>query len=90
MADIYADDFGAWTLSRLGNAIDVYVDRTINNPQIVRDASQAYGVDANGNLYDLGQPRGVATTPIRATTALASNQNLLLLGMGIVIYLMVK
>jgi len=85
-----ADDVGAWGLSKLGAAIDAYVDRTINSPQIVQDASKAYGVDANGNLYDLGKPRSIATQPINATTATQANSNMLLLGALVVAYLVLK
>lgn len=44
----------AWALSRIGNAVDVIVDRTLNRPQTFSDAGRSYGVDANGNLYQLG------------------------------------
>ena len=46
----------AWLASRAGFAIDTWVDRTVNKPQIVYDASQAYGVSDNGTLYTLGRP----------------------------------
>lgn len=44
----------AWALSRVGNAIDALVDRTLNRPQVFNDSGQQYGVDGNGNLYPLG------------------------------------
>lgn len=49
----------SWALSRLGYAIDVFVDRRLNNPQVITDHSAAYGMDANGNLYEVGQPTTV-------------------------------
>lgn len=48
----------AWESARLGNAIDSLVDRVVNRPQMVADASQAYGVDAQGRIYQLGQVNG--------------------------------
>ena len=40
----------AWALSRLGYAIDVLVDRKLNDPQAIYDSSQAYGIDGEGRL----------------------------------------
>jgi len=57
-----SDNLGAWGLSRLGYAIDVFVDRKLNDPQVITDHSAAYGMDANGNLYQVGQPTGVQST----------------------------
>jgi hypothetical protein len=48
----------AWLSARIGNAIDVLTDRALNRPQLGSDPSQAYGVDANGQLYQLGQVNG--------------------------------
>ena len=48
-----------WALATLGHAIGVYVDRTINNPQIVHDASDQYGIAPDGSLYHLGQTGNV-------------------------------
>lgn len=56
-----SNDGGAWVLSRLGFAIDTYVDRQLNRPQAVYDASQAYGIDPNGQMYRVGQPTTVQT-----------------------------
>lgn len=82
MAD--TSDLGAWTLSKLGTVIDAYVDRTINSPQVVHDASAAYGVDSNGNLYNLGQ-----TNNGRSTVSVGMNPLTLAL-IAVVIVLMVK
>jgi len=54
-----SDNATAWGLSRLGYAIDVFVDRKLNNPQLITDHSAAYGMDASGNLYEVGQPTTV-------------------------------
>lgn len=77
-------DLGAWTLSKLGNVIDAYVDRTINRPQVVHDSSAAYGVDSNGNLYNLGQ-----TNNGRSTVSVGMNPLTLAL-IAVVVVLMVK
>jgi hypothetical protein len=72
-------DTGAWALSRLGYAIDTYVDRQLSNPQIIQDHSAAYGMDSNGNLYQVGQP-----TTVQTVKPVAGNSNgmLLLLILG--------
>ncbi|NIA56184.1 hypothetical protein HAV22_21355 [Massilia sp. TW-1] len=73
----------AWFLSRLGQAIDVYVDRQINSPQVIQ-SSAAYGVDPNtGALYHLGQPGVVQTVaPVQG----GSNMGLLVvLGLLLVV-----
>jgi hypothetical protein len=50
--------FSSWFLARAGNAIDAIVDRQIRQPQYLNDAGQQYGVDGNGNIYQLGQTNG--------------------------------
>jgi len=50
--------WSAWALSRVGNAIDAYVDRQILGPQYLVGGSQQFGMDANGNVYPLGQASG--------------------------------
>lgn len=58
-------DGGAWVLSRLGFAIDTYVDRQINGPQVIAQTGAPYGIDQNGQLYKVGQPTTVQTvTPM--------------------------
>lgn len=69
----------AWFAARLGNAIDVSVDRVIAKPQMVYDAGQAYGVDENGNLYQLGQRNGQFVQSVGV--GLGSSQILLLVGL---------
>lgn len=54
-------DAGAWVLSRLGFAIDSYVDRQLNTPQVIAQSGAPYGIDNNGNLYKVGQPTTVQT-----------------------------
>lgn len=44
-----------WLMSRLGYAIDAYVDREINKPTAIAN-SGAYGVGADGRMYMQGQP----------------------------------
>jgi hypothetical protein len=44
----------AWTMARLGNALDVLVDRELNSPQRMT-ANTGYGIDEYGNVYQLGQ-----------------------------------
>jgi hypothetical protein len=50
--------YSSWFLARAGNAIDVLVDRAIRQPQYLNDVGRQYGVDDNGNLYQLGQTNG--------------------------------
>lgn len=50
--------FSSWFLARAGNAIDAIVDRQIRQPQYLNDAGQQWGVDGNGNIYQLGQTNG--------------------------------
>jgi hypothetical protein len=58
----------AWSLSRLGYAIDVLVDRKLNDPQAISDHSAAYGIDGNGNMYEVGKPTSVQTiNPVNGT-----------------------
>lgn len=83
----FENDPGAWTLSQLGNVIDAYVDRTINRPQVVYDASQAYGVDQNGNLYQLGKPNMGGQVGGQVSVG---GSPLLLLLIGAVIFMAIK
>jgi hypothetical protein len=83
----FENDPSAWTLSQLGNVIDAYVDRTINAPQVVHDASQAYGVDPNGNLYQLGQPNMGGQVGGQVSVG---GSPLMLLLIGVVIFMAVK
>lgn len=78
----------AWGLARLGFAIDTYVDRQINSPQVLQDHSAAYGMDQNGNLYKVGQPTQVQTlTPAQGGGRITPM--MLLLGLGL-LYLATK
>jgi hypothetical protein len=52
----------AWNLAALGAAINVYVDRTLNNPQMIQSTT-GYAVDSSGNLYQAGQPAPAQTFP---------------------------
>lgn len=87
MNETQNSDAGAWFLSRLGYAIDSYVDRTINRPQVVYDASQAYGVDENGNLYRLGQPANYGYNQTGGTVSVGGNPLMLVLLVGGLLYL---
>jgi hypothetical protein len=70
----------AWALSVLGSAIGAYVDREINKPTVIANSNN-YGMDANGNLYTLGQPAGQVAANVSTTKA--ANMNVLLLILGI-------
>lgn len=59
----------SWLMARVGNAIDVSVDRVLNKPQYMTDPSQAYGVDAYGNMYRLGQMNGQVTATVNQNAA---------------------
>ncbi|MGB9107551.1 MAG: hypothetical protein WCC39_02580 [Telluria sp.] len=72
--DDTTNDGGTWALSRLGFAIDAYVDRQLNNPQVITDHSAAYGMDSNGNLYKVGQP-----TTVQTVSPVQSNNSILML-----------
>lgn len=68
----------AWTMARLGNAIDSYVDRQLNSPQMMTGQT-GYGIDQYGALYPLGQP---ATQQQVAAVQARPNYMLLLLIAG--------
>lgn len=74
---------GAWALSRLGFAIDTYVDRQINGPQALAN-SASYGVDQNGQLYQMGQPTRATVQSIGGPAGALGGGNgmLLLLALG--------
>lgn len=72
----------AWGLARLGFAIDSYVDRQINSPQVLADHSAAYGMDSDGNLFKVGQPTNVQTmTPVAGASKITPM--MLLIGLGL-------
>lgn len=75
----------AWLSARLGNAIDAWVDRTINRPQLGYDPAQAYGMDSNGNLYQLGQTNGQVIAQVNNGKAGGNNMLLLVLLVGVVV-----
>jgi hypothetical protein len=69
-------DLGAWGLSRLGFAIDTWTDREINRPQKIAQSGAPYGIDQNGNLYEVGKPATVQTvSPVKG----GANPQMLLL-----------
>ncbi len=74
-----------WALSRLGFAIDTYVDRQINSPQRIDNPALQYGVDANGNLYQVGQPGSLGANGTQ--TRQIGISPLLLLAIGAVVLL---
>lgn len=75
--------FSAWALSRVGVAIDAYVDRAIRQPQYLSTGGQQYGVDDRGNLYPLGQTNGQIVANVQ-TKATISPVMLLLIGAVII------
>ena len=83
--DETTSDGSAWALSALGNAIQSYVDRTVNSPQIVHDASSQYYVGSDGGLYKVG-----ATATATTSLSTASNNTILLLVLGIAVIMLVK
>ena len=64
MADTENQTLEAWGLSRLGFAIDSYVDREVNRSTRIAD-SGAYGIDDQGRIYTAGQPYGGAVVAQR-------------------------
>lgn len=62
MDETTSQDAGAWLSSRLGNAIDILVDREINRPQEIVN-SESYGIDVYGNVYRNGQPVATMGAP---------------------------
>lgn len=59
-------DNTAWALSRLGNAIDAYVDRQIGTQSQTIIGQVGYGIDSNGQLYQLGTTSGGGTAAVPA------------------------
>ena len=85
-----ADPGGAWSSSLLGAAIGAYVDRNLNAPQQVAP-SIAYGMDASGNLYQLGKPNNYATmTPVSSGGGGAPAGNGMLLLMLVIGFIVVE
>jgi hypothetical protein len=79
MDETNSNPLDAWLGARVGNAIDVWVDRTLNRPQFTNDPSQAYGVDGNGNLYQLGQTNGQIVAQVNTGRPVNSGMNSLLI-----------
>jgi hypothetical protein len=82
-----ANGWDAWLAARVGNAIDAGVDRVLHKPQYMTDPAQAYGVDANGNIYQLGQTNGQLTSTIQTRTPTSNSTLLLLALVGLVLVL---
>lgn len=57
----------SWTQAVVGNAVGAWVDREFRVPQRMYDPAQAYGVDANGNLFTLGQTNSQITANVVPT-----------------------
>jgi hypothetical protein len=55
----------AWAQAITGNAINAAVDRVLHRPQFGSDPAQAYGMDANGNLYTLGKANAQITAQVQ-------------------------
>ncbi len=73
----------AWLGAVLGSAIGVYVDRVVNSPQTLSN-NTGYGMGANGQLYQIGQPVGTVTTTV-GTAKPAASPMMLLLVLGVVL-----
>jgi hypothetical protein len=73
------NQWSAWALSRVGNAIDAYVDRQILGPQYLNGGYQQYGQDAYGKLYPLGQPSGQVIGQVQPNSQQISPLMLLLI-----------
>jgi hypothetical protein len=67
----------SWTQAVLGNAVGAWVDREIRAPQRMYDSAQAYGMDANGNLFTLGQTNSQITANVVPTNGAGSFGSLL-------------
>lgn len=89
MDDTTQSGLDSWTMARLGNAIDVAVDRALNKPPTLVDSGQAYGVDQNGNIYQLGQTNGQLAATIQTNSAPKSNMGMLLI-VGLVVLVMLE
>lgn len=79
----------AWVMARLGTAIDVGLDRVLNRQPTLVDAGQAYGVDQNGNIYQLGQTNSQISATIQTASAPKSNMGMLLV-VGLVVLLVME
>lgn len=89
MGDTNSQDTSAWFMARLGNALDAYVDRNIyGNGQFAVDAGQQYGVDANGNVYQLGKTNQQLTAVVANNAAQPSGMTLLLIGAVVLLVVM--
>jgi hypothetical protein len=78
----------SWLAARLGNAIDAGIDRVTNRPQYNVDPGRSYGVDQNGNLYQLGQSNSQLTAQINTGKPAMGNGMLLILALGAVVLLL--
>jgi hypothetical protein len=77
-------DFSVWATAKLGRVIDVAIDRTIHQQQVIVDPAQAYGVDDNGNIYRLGQ-YNVSGQNLQTVTPQAKKIPSLLLILGVIL-----
>jgi hypothetical protein len=78
------DAVGAWLGAEAGKAIDANIDRQAKQPQIITNGQQAYGVDAQGHAYPLGQYGATA-----AVAAPMSKNMMLMVGVGAVLLVVV-
>jgi len=76
------NDFSVWAMSHLGFAIDSYVDRRLNDPQVIVQSGAAYGIDGNGQLYQVGQPTSVST--VRPVAGTGSSMLIIVLALAFV------
>jgi uncharacterized protein (DUF2141 family) len=61
--DYAAQGTDSWALARLGNIIDVYVDRNLKTPQVIQPTT-GYGMTQDGQLYQIGQPAYGQAAPV--------------------------
>lgn len=85
--DETTNDQSAWVLASLGNSIATWVDRTVNAPQVVHDASQQYGIAADGSLYAIGQVGIVKGTTASTVTP---NSTVMLLVGALILFVLAK
>lgn len=79
MVDTQNSGWDSWLMARVGNAIDIGVDRVLQRPQFGSDPAQAYGVDQNGRIYQLGQTNGQIRATVQTNVNPMGNMGTLLL-----------
>lgn len=81
-----SSNWDSWMMARLGFAIDATVDRIVARPTLGYDPAQAYGMDEQGRLYQLGQTNAHVSATVNNTGgAVALNPLMLLLIIGAIV-----